>query len=98
MLVLQYGLNTEYVLDKMEMYEVKSLLKYQHYKFKEEWEQTRLLAYITAQCNSTKKLKLDDIIKFPWEVEEKKKASAITNEELQRLKDKAQKMLANKLI
>ena len=38
-------------------------------KDKESWEQTRMQAYITAQVNSTKKLSINDVLTFPWEVD-----------------------------
>ena len=41
-------------------------------KEKTEWEQTRFLAYITAQVNSTKKLNLTDILSFAWDKKEAK--------------------------
>lgn len=102
-LTLKLGIAPDYVLDRMQMYEVRALMEYQHYKSQEEWEQTRLLAYIQAQCNTKKKLKLADIIKFPWENENgngKHKATpeVMTDKELDRLKGKAQWMIDNGMI
>lgn len=37
---------------------------------KNQWEQTRTLAYIIAQGNSTKKLSPNKIMSFPWDSEE----------------------------
>ena len=72
------------------MYEVRAILKYQYYAYKESWEQARLVAYIIAQCNSTKKLKLQDISKFYWEDGEVVNDDTyISTSDLQRLKDKA---------
>jgi ssRNA-specific RNase YbeY (16S rRNA maturation enzyme) len=51
----------------MQMYEVRSLLQYSYYHDKEAWEQSRLIAYITAQTQSTKRIKPTDIMTFPWE-------------------------------
>ena len=51
----------------MEWYEVDAALKYQYYSYKEEWEQARMISYIVAQVNSKKRLKLEDILKFPWD-------------------------------
>jgi hypothetical protein len=48
----------------MQMYEIPLLLSNIYKKNKESWEQTRLLGFITAQVNSTKKLNITDIIKF----------------------------------
>lgn len=94
-LVLRLGLNPEYVLDKMTMYEVRAIMRHSHLKEQEQWEQTRLLAYMTAQVNSTKKLKFTDIVKFPWEEEEKEKHTEqqMNDAELKRLKAKAEATL-----
>jgi hypothetical protein len=40
------------------------------------WEQTRFVAYITAQTQSTKKLKIEDIMRFPWDRQQKKNKTA----------------------
>lgn len=71
------------------MYEVRSAMKYQHYAYKDNWEQARLVAYIVAQCNSTKRLKLQDISTFYWEDVETEDTTYISTSDLQRLKDKA---------
>lgn len=55
---------------------------------KENWEQARLISYITAQTQSTKKLKITDIIKFPWEGEQVHNTQ-VSNEDRQRLIEKA---------
>lgn len=54
----------------MEMYEVESLLDGYYLKNKDGWEQARLVAYMTAQVNSTKSLSPKDIMKFHWEDED----------------------------
>ena len=85
-----------YVLDEMDWYEVNSLMKYRHYAVKEQWEQARLITYMTAQVNSRKHLKLTDIITFPWEKEEKEENTAVTDDDVKRLKAMAQEYLYNK--
>lgn len=82
---MQLGLSPEYVLDRMEKYEVRALLDNMHLKVKENWEQTRMLSYIVAQTQSTKKLKMTDIITFPWEEQEKLENQQVTNSDKQRL-------------
>ena len=77
----------------MQMYELEPLIANIHKKNKESWEQTRLLAYITAQVNSTKKLKPTDIISFSWDNEVSD--TAISNEDVQRLKNKAKQYINN---
>lgn len=77
----------------MQMYELEPLISNIHKKNKESWEQTRLLAYITAQVNSTKKLKPTDIISFSWDNDTSD--TAISNEDVQRLKNKAKQYINN---
>lgn len=84
------------------MYEVRSQIENAHYKSQEDWEQARLIGYIQAQSHTSKKLKLTDIIKFPWEGEGGKKAKAqpeiMSDADLNRLKGKAQWMIDNGMI
>ena len=86
----------DYVLDHMEMYEAKALLKYEYYAHKDDWEQARLVAFIMAQCNVKKKLTYDDIVKFYWEDEKDKEEqdTSITKEDIERLRNKSQQLLA----
>ena len=72
----------------MSFIEVESFLDGLNRRTRESWEQTRLLGYIIAQSNSTKTLKQTDILRFPWDEEEKKDTS-VTNEDMKRLRAKA---------
>lgn len=96
MLILELKLSPEYVLDKMEIYEVKAFIKYKYFIYKEAWEQTRMLSYIIAACNSTKKLKITDIIKFPWDNTDKAETNIITQKDIDRLQRKAEEYLKTK--
>ena len=87
-LVLRYNLSPAYVLDNMQLYEAKALLKYSDYSSRDSWEQSRLVAYLIAQTNSTKKMKPSDIIKFSWD-NEFEEHNGISNEEIERLRNKA---------
>lgn len=81
----------------MQMYEIVPYIQNLHLRTKENWEQARLNAYITAQVNSSKKLKITDIMEFPWEKSESKRQGKtdISNEDIERLKNKAKKWIAN---
>jgi uncharacterized protein YecA (UPF0149 family) len=74
----------------MKPYELSIICDSLHLRHKDSWEQARLIAYVTAQANSTKKLKPSDIIKFGWEQTEDKQDStqsnSITLEEFERIK------------
>lgn len=90
MLVLRHHLNPEYVLDKMEMYEIRALLNYEYYSHKDEWEQARMIAYMIAQTNSKKRLTYQDITKFYWENEEDEQhETSITKQDIERLRQRA---------
>lgn len=79
------------------MYEVRAAMKYQHFAFMNSWEQARFIAFLIAQCNSTKQLKPSDIMKFQWDKEEAE-STAISNEDIRRLKEKANNYIKNNLI
>lgn len=79
----------QYVLDMMEWYEVDAALKYQYYSYKEDWEQARMISYIVAQVNSKKRLKLEDIIKFPWDNKGGEMEHQISKEDIERLQQMA---------
>ncbi len=80
-------------MDKMEMYEVKAVMEYEYYAHKDDWEQARLIAYMTAQVNSTKQLKITDILKFYWEKENEAADTSISNADVERLRKKAQQYI-----
>ena len=88
--MLQCGLSPEYVLDKMQFYEVETLLENLWMKDKASWEQTRTISYITAQCQSSKKLNPEDLMKFPWD--EKVEKIEDTPEEIENMRKEMKAM------
>ena len=58
--------------------EVKTFLTGFNLRNREAWEQTRIIGYIIAQSNSTKKLEQTDILRFPWDEEDKEAATVHT--------------------
>ena len=81
-LVLQCGISPDYVLDRMEIYEATALIENLWMKNKEAWEQTRTVSYITAQCQSTKKLDPMEMIPLPWDRKEEKHIDTEEEKEL----------------
>ena len=51
----------------MQFYEIECLIENMWMKDKTSWEQTRTVSYITAQCQSTKKIDPQEMMSFPWE-------------------------------
>ena len=72
------------------MYEAQVLINSIHLKEKESWEQARFISYITAQVNSSKKLKPTDILKFSWDDKTVEKETTITDTDINRLQARAQ--------
>ena len=70
-------------------------MKFQHYAYKDSWEQARLIAYLVAQCNSTNKLKPSDIMTFCWDKSEDVD-TFISDADVIRLREKA-KQYENKI-
>lgn len=93
-LVIEGGLDPEYVLDKMQMYELEPLISNLHKKDRNSWEQARMVAYVIAQCNSTKKLKPTDIMQFSWD-DDTTGETSISNEDIKRLREKAKQYITH---
>lgn len=90
MLTLRLHYPPNYVLDQMEMYEVRAVMDYEYLAHKDSWEQARLVAYLVAQSNSSKKINITDIAKFYWEKEEAgSNTTALSNADKERLKEMA---------
>lgn len=73
----------------MEFFEIRALMKYQYYAHKDNWEQARLISYLVAQTNSKKKLKLSDIMEFPWDRDNEFAKQQVSNEEISKLRNEA---------
>ena len=65
--MLECGIAPDYVMDRMEWYEIETLIENKWRKDKETWEQARVQAYFTAQCQSTKEIDPKKILPFPWD-------------------------------
>ena len=93
LVVVESGIDPDYFLDEMKWYEVEACIKGLENKNKASWEQCRFISYMIAQVNNTKKLKLTDILSFNWDKEEDNKNTMITNEDIERLKNKANQII-----
>lgn len=99
-LVLDFGVSPEYALDRMEFYEIAALTQYSFHRHKEAWERARMMAYVTAQCQSKKKLKLTDICQFTWDEKSETGLSGngMTQEEFDSTFAQMERMIAEGLI
>ena len=93
---MQCGVQPDCVLDRMQTYEIETLIENLWMKNKESWEQTRVQAYITAQTQSTKKIDMNDMMSFPWEkkvekVEDTPEDIEMMRKEMKEMEDKLNK-------
>lgn len=79
----------EYFMSDLQDFEVELLYENLKYADRPSWEQTRLISFILAQVNSKKHLEMTDIMSFPWDENYEEKNTEMTNEERDRLKEKA---------
>lgn len=77
-------------MDIMPIYEAELYLEHSYLASKENWEQTRLQLLVSAQANSKKRLKLHDILTFPWDC--KKEKTSIDKKDIERLESKAKEI------
>jgi hypothetical protein len=73
-LIVECGIDPHYVMNEMELWEVRAFMKAQEKKKKEELELDRLWTYFNMSPHiDTKKCKSPDkLMPFPWEKEENK--------------------------
>lgn len=71
--------------------EVEAFLAGFNRRNRDAWEQTRIIGYIIAQANSTKKLEPSDVLRFPWD-EDKAEDTQVSDEEMKRLREKAKQV------
>lgn len=76
------------------MYELRALMKNSYLKVKDNWEIGRFISYIIAQVNSSKKITMDQLLKFPWEDNDKKnkEAQIVTKQQREELIRKSREM------
>lgn len=82
-------------MDKLTDWEINDIVLNLPYLDRNLWETCRLNTYVVAQSNSTKKLTMQDIAKFKWEESVETESNIeISNEDIQRLKEKS-KLISN---
>lgn len=82
----------------MEFYEISALLTYQYLKDKENWEQARMLGFITAKSNGAKIGKMEDLVKFDWEKKQKEKPQFISDEKMEEYRKRARMIIENNIL
>ncbi|MEG0796688.1 MAG: hypothetical protein RR397_09335 [Odoribacter sp.] len=76
----------------MLSYELDAIIEGYQNKHKQSWEQARLIAYVTAQVNSSKKLNPSDIITFNWDSENGNMDDQADWEEIKKMRERIKQM------
>ena len=71
-----------YFMTRLELWEAYLLCENLQYCDRSIWESSRIIAFMVAQSNSKKKLKLSDVSKFEWENTKKSKPEHLSREEI----------------
>ena len=81
------GISPSYFLDEMQPKEVEYLAEARDQDKRERWEMLRLINHAVIGSQSTKKLKPEDIMKFPWDGKIKSREQDV-KKEIERIKKK----------
>lgn len=84
-----------YFLDECTLWEIDNIIDNLPYTDRNLWESSRLNSYTIAKANFKGIGKITDYISFPWEKNQPKGDTSITNEEVDRLRNLAQKFINN---
>lgn len=90
LLVVQYRMvSHDYFMHTMELWEAGLTISNLQYADTNSWEQTRALMTMLGNMFSKKKLSAEEIMKLPWDHKYETRNTAITNEEIEELRNKA---------
>ena len=78
----------QYFMDKLQPWEVDTLIEAIPYADRPTWEQTRLKIFSTAAMFSKSQLTVKDIMRFAWDVEETPDIE-VTQSDIERLRQQA---------
>lgn len=97
-LVLDMGIAPDYVLDRMEIYEINALFENRYLRQRESWEQARMLSFVIAKSLGSKINGVRDIFSLPWDEETKRETIEADYSQLDRLKAMSQYIIKNELM
>ena len=72
-------------MDKMQDWEIFEFFNNLQYSNSVDWEMTRWIMYSIVQSNSSKQLKVTDILKLPWDNDKSNNNIEISNNEITKL-------------
>lgn len=82
----------QYFLDEMQHYEIATLIDGINYADISGWEQCRMQIYTLSSMFSKKQIKPTDVLHFKWDKEQDKETTEISNDDVERLRQKAEQI------
>lgn len=79
-------------MDEMQEWEAQSIITNLRYVDRNDREMRRMELFVNIQSNSKNKLKMEDILKLPWDDENKNTGTKITEEQQKELRERAAKI------
>lgn len=83
-MIVKCSINPDYFLDSMDWHEVGLLLDQLEYSNRDSWEQTRLTMWAILQSQSSKRIKVTDVLPFSWD--KVKEVKEITRNDVEEFK------------
>ena len=83
-IVCSSGIQPNYFLDEMNLNEASYIIKKNEDDYIDSWNKTRFIAYSIIQSQSTTSLLVTDVMKFPWEDDDKEILPTKSIEELRK--------------
>lgn len=90
MIVFKCKIDPRYFLDEMTPHEVNALMEAYMDEYKDGWEKIRYTNHAIISSQSSKSVKLTDIMPFPWDKEDIKGRKEMSKDRLETLKKKAE--------
>lgn len=86
------AVTVEYFMDIMQYNEVVDIIKNIKWLDRNERELDRYKVFVNVQANSKKKLKPEDILKLPWDDENKNTGTQISEDLARQYRDRAKEL------
>ena len=95
MICFEYELvSVQYFLDEMPLWDLNDLIYGISYKGRQDWERTRIAAYLTMAPHC-KKLDIKKVLTFSWDKESEVEDTSISKNDIERLKILSKKFETN---
>jgi len=78
----------EYFMDRMEMYEINTIIKDMKYVDKNQRVTDRFGIYVNMQSNSKGQVKIEEYLPLPWDDENKNTGTSVTEEQAKEMRDR----------